>query len=144
MLRLPFPAAGDPPEGFDSEVRLPLRDAAAHDLAVRLLAEVDPTLLLTLPALHRIEVDLEGVQRTLVAEPGRRRRHRASSTTERALRWRVVRAHGCAAAELLADRPVEEREPYLWQVLWAVSRRRRPAACNRCRYGSRRRPCARR
>ena len=120
VLRLPFPVEGEPPAGFDSEVRLPLRDAAAHDLAVRLLAEVDPTLLLTLPALQRIEVDLEGVQRILVAEPGA---DGISVVVDdgAALRWRVLRRSGSLAPELLADRPAEERSRTLWQVLWAVA-----------------------
>ncbi|MDX6254371.1 MAG: hypothetical protein QOJ11_705 [Frankiales bacterium] len=120
VLRLPFPATGSPPDGYASEVRLPLRDAEARDLAVRLLAGVDPTLLLTLPALTRIEVDLEGVQRTLVAEPG------PDGLTVivddgAALRWRVVRRSGTLPAELLAGRPTEERGRSRWQVLWAVN-----------------------
>ena len=119
VLRLPFATEGAPPTGYDSAVTLPLRDADAHDLAVRLLAAVDPTLLLTLPGLTRIDVDLDGVQRTLVAEPG------PDGDTVvvddgNALRWRVVRASGALSAELLADRPAEERLRTSWQVLWAV------------------------
>ena len=53
VLRLPFadldlPA---PPDGFDTEVVLPLRSADARQLVAGLLADLDATLLLTLPAL---------------------------------------------------------------------------------------------
>jgi hypothetical protein len=120
VLRLPFPAVGAPPEGFDSEVRLPVRDGAARDLAVRLLAAVDPTLLLTLPGLTRIEVDLEGVQRTLVATLGPDG-DTVVADDGGALRWRVIRRTGTLPAALLADRPAEERARTDWQVLWAVS-----------------------
>ncbi|BEP14452.1 hypothetical protein acdb102_27630 [Acidothermaceae bacterium B102] len=119
VLRLPFVTDGAPPAGYDSAVILPLRDDRAHDLAVRLLAAVDPTLLLTLPALARIDIDLNGVQRTLVAEPG------PDGDTVvvddgNALRWRVTRASGLLPVALLADRPAEERLRTSWQVLWAV------------------------
>jgi hypothetical protein len=119
VLRLPFPVDGSPDAGFDTEVRLPLRGAEARDKAVRMLAGVDPTLLLTLPALQRIEVDLEGVQRILAAEPGPDGLTVVvddGATT----RWRVVRRSGGLAPELLADRPVEERSRTSWRVLWAV------------------------
>ena len=120
VLRLPFAAAGAPPQGYDSEVRLPLRNGRARDVALRLLAAVDPTLLLTLPSLVRIDVDLEGVQRTLVAEPGP-----DGDTTViddgNVLRWRVARASGTLPMALLEDRPAEERARTHWQVLWAVS-----------------------
>jgi hypothetical protein len=120
VLRLPFPAEGRPADGYDTEVRLPLRDAEAHDLAVRLLAGVDPTLLLTLPALTRIDVDLEGVQRTLVSDIA------PDGCTVivddgAVLRWRVLRRAGSLPPALLADRPAEERNRTRWEVLWAVS-----------------------
>ena len=120
VLRLPFVAHGQPPAGYASAVRLPLRDGAAHDLAVRLLAAVDPTLLLTLPALTRIDVDLDGVQRTMVAEEGP---DGITVVTDdgATLRWRVVRGSGRLDPALLAGRPVEERARSRWQVLWAVS-----------------------
>jgi hypothetical protein len=120
VLRLPFPAEGAPPAGYETEVRLPLRDSAARDLALRLLATVDPTLLLTLPALTRIDLDVQGVQRTLVTEPG------DDGLTVvvddgAALRWRVLRRSGTLPVELLADRPAEERGRTHWQLLWAVN-----------------------
>ena len=61
LLRLPFPAdAVDVPEGFDTVVRLPLRDEAAEQAVRRMLAETGPALLLGLPALAVIEIDVDG------------------------------------------------------------------------------------
>jgi hypothetical protein len=65
VLRLPFAAAGVPLEGYDTDVVLPLRDAAARDLVVQQLAELDATLLLALPALREIEIVIDGVPRVL-------------------------------------------------------------------------------
>jgi hypothetical protein len=57
VLRLPWPVAADVPAGFDTEVRLPLRDDvdAAHLLAE--LAEDVGDLLLALPWLAEADVD---------------------------------------------------------------------------------------
>ncbi|MFI7276095.1 sacsin N-terminal ATP-binding-like domain-containing protein [Streptomyces sp. NPDC049879] len=126
LLRLPFP---DPdaavPEGYDTAVRLPLRDAAAEDLANRLLDAVDDTLLLALPGVTEITVTTPGGRRTLTRaqfgpytqiteEPG------PAGSAVRSTRWRVATASGEAAPELMADRPLEERERTHWSVTWAV------------------------
>ncbi|GAA5073055.1 hypothetical protein HNP84_009277 [Thermocatellispora tengchongensis] len=108
LLRLPFPAeAVDVPEGFDTVVRLPLRDKAAEEAVRRMLAETSPALLLGMPALAAIEIDVEGEERTVVAEG-----------------WHVVAASGeftpAQVAELFADRPTEERARPYWMVRWAV------------------------
>ncbi len=111
-LRLPFPAEGEPPEGFDTAVVLPLRDEAAADLVRELLAEVDDTLLLALPRLDRIEIDTGAAPVRVLSDA--------------AERWHTVRAGGTwTGAErgmLLADRPTEERDRPYWSVLWAVRR----------------------
>lgn len=133
LLRLPLPASPpDPaapvaevPEGYDTAVTLPLRDAAAEDLATRLLDAVDDTLLLTLPALAEITVVTPGGVRTLARrqfgpytqiteEPG------PAGSAVRSTRWRVVTERGEADPALLADRPLEERERPHWSVTWAV------------------------
>ncbi|GAA3050095.1 hypothetical protein GCM10020000_33500 [Streptomyces olivoverticillatus] len=57
LLRLPLPAEGEAPEGYDTVVVLPLRDGAAEDLTARLLAAIDDALLLTLPGLTEIVVE---------------------------------------------------------------------------------------
>ncbi|NJQ06386.1 molecular chaperone Hsp90 [Streptomyces lonarensis] len=147
LLRLPFPAgAFTVPDGYDTVVALPLRDAAAQELAARLLAEVGDPLLLALPALAEITVVTPAGSRTLVrtdavpsdtaaapdtadaeggtegegaAEPGEPAEVVVTEGA-RTTRWRTVTARGRAEADLLVDRPLEERERPLWTVTWAV------------------------
>ncbi|HEX4789238.1 MAG TPA: hypothetical protein VH372_12295 [Actinospica sp.] len=118
-LRLPYAADGTPPWGYDTAVVLPLRDEAAAVLARRLLTELDDTLLLALPQLSEIVVDLDGDIRTLTADrstPG----ECVIRDGTRSTRWRLADAQGDADAELLADRPVEERIRARWSLTWAV------------------------
>ncbi|MFF9174291.1 sacsin N-terminal ATP-binding-like domain-containing protein [Streptomyces sp. NPDC014793] len=120
LLRLPFAAEGSAPDPYDTAVILPLRDAAAAGLAERLLDAVDDALLLALPGLEEVVVEVDGgAPRTL-----RRRSEDAVTVVEDSrdgvTRWRTVAAHGPLAAELLADRPVEERLRPHWSVTWAV------------------------
>ncbi|MCO5985235.1 hypothetical protein NE235_03835 [Actinoallomurus spadix] len=121
VLRLPFAAPGRPvPEGYDTLVRLPLRDADAAALVRRLLAETGPALLLSLPALAEITIDVDGDVRTLRATWDRPAEGAGTGTvTVNGTTWRTAEAHGTVTADLLADRPVEER-PY-WQVRWAIA-----------------------
>ena len=120
LLRLPFAAEGSAPDPYDTAVILPLRDAAAADLAERLLDAVDDALLLALPGLEEVVVEVDGdAPRTL-----RRRTEDAVTVVEDSrdgvTRWRTVASHGPLTAELLADRPVEERLRPHWSVTWAV------------------------
>ncbi|MEU7507275.1 sacsin N-terminal ATP-binding-like domain-containing protein [Streptomyces lavendulae] len=120
LLRLPLPAEGTAPEGYDTVVVLPLRDSAAEELARRLLSGVDDALLLTLPGLREIVVETpaDGA-RTLYRRtegPYTVIEDSASGTH----RWRTVRHSGPIERELLADRPVEERLRPVWTVTWAV------------------------
>ncbi|GAB2948705.1 sacsin N-terminal ATP-binding-like domain-containing protein [Nonomuraea fastidiosa] len=109
LLRLPFdePPFIDIPEGFDTLVRLPLRDKDSVEAVRRMLAETSPALLLGLPALERIEIELDGETRTVVAEG-----------------WHVVSESGEftqeEVARLFADRPTEERARPYWSLRWAV------------------------
>jgi hypothetical protein len=118
VLRLPFAADGVPPEGFTTAVTLPLRDEAAVQLIQRLLAETGPALLLALPALAVVEIEADGVTRTLTAA------HDGDGVTITvdgvAGRWRTAAAAGQADPGLLADRPAEERARPAWSVRWAV------------------------
>jgi hypothetical protein len=111
VLRLPFEAEGEPPEGYDTAVILPLRDEAAAELVRRLLDEAGDALLLALPGLERIEIDVEGSVRVLADAESR---------------WYVQRAAGVLdesdRERLLADRPTEERTRPYWSVLWALPR----------------------
>ena len=118
VLRLPFAAGGAPPEGFTTAVTLPLRDAAARELAGRLLAQTGPALLLALPALDRVEIEADGSTRVLTAA---RDGDDVTITIDgSATRWRTATAGGRLAPGLLADRPTEERARTSWSVCWAV------------------------
>jgi hypothetical protein len=108
LLRLPL--AADPldvPEGFDTLVRLPLRDEASAEAVRRMLQETSPALPLGMPALTAIEIDLDGTVRTVSADG-----------------WHVVSASGSFTPEetaaLFADRPTEERARPFWSLRWAV------------------------
>ena len=119
LLRLPLPAEGTAPEGYDTVVVLPLRDGAAADLVERLLAGVDDALLLTLPGLAEIVIETpEGVRELRRTVQGPYVHVQDSAHGER--RWRVVSHGGGLAPALLADRPVEERLRPHWAVTWAV------------------------
>ncbi|MEW9532509.1 hypothetical protein [Microbispora sp. NPDC049125] len=108
LLRLPFPEdALQVPEGFDTVVRLPLRDEAAERAVRRMLEEAGPALPLAMPALETVEIEVDGHVRVLSAEG-----------------WHRVGASGVfgpeQVAELFADRPTEERARPYWEVRWAV------------------------
>jgi len=129
VLRLPFPAdpaIAGPPDGYDTVVHLPLRDAAAVATARELLRAVDPTLPLVMPGLSEIAIHVGGDGETRVltcdwAEPPAPgpippphgstvidARLGGGSLTNAAW-WRGCVRRGEIPAELLADRPVEER-----------------------------------
>ncbi|MFB8198733.1 sacsin N-terminal ATP-binding-like domain-containing protein [Kitasatospora purpeofusca] len=141
LLRLPFAAEGPAPDGYDTVVVLPLRDAAAEDLTRRLLAGIDDALLLTLPGLAEVVVETSDGTRTLTrsaaaprpdaalpAPSGRAAGAEISEVTitddadgqPRRTVWQTVGAAGPLDVELLADRPTEERARPHWTVTWAV------------------------
>ncbi|MFJ5089138.1 sacsin N-terminal ATP-binding-like domain-containing protein [Streptomyces sp. NPDC088674] len=118
LLRLPFPAEGSAPEGYDTVVVLPLRDAVAEDLVERLLTGIDDALLLSLPGLAEIVVETpEGtrVLRRRVEDP-----YTVIEDDGAVRRWRTVSHGGALDTALLAGRPVEERLRPWWAVTWAV------------------------
>ncbi|MEU9126047.1 molecular chaperone Hsp90 [Streptomyces sp. NPDC048506] len=119
LLRLPLPAEGTAPDGYDTAVVLPLRDVAAQDLAERLLDGVDAALLLTLPGLSEVVVETpEGARELRRRQDGP---YVLIEDSERgATRWRVASDGGPLDPALLADRPVEERLRPAWTVTWAV------------------------
>ncbi|MGW6457493.1 sacsin N-terminal ATP-binding-like domain-containing protein [Streptomyces sp. NPDC055078] len=125
LLRLPLPAEGTAPDGYDTVVVLPLRDGAAVDLVERLLAAVDDALLLTLTGLSEIVIETpEGVRTLQRRADGPYVRILDSADgdhgTDGDHRWRVVSHGGGIEAELLKDRPLEERLRPYWSVTWAV------------------------
>ncbi|MGW6542172.1 sacsin N-terminal ATP-binding-like domain-containing protein [Streptomyces massasporeus] len=120
LLRLPYAAEGTAPAPYDTAVILPLRDAAAADLAERLLRAVDDAVLLTLPGLEELVVEINGESpRTLT-----RRIDGAFTVVDDSVHgvthWRTTAAHGPLTPDLLTDRPVEERLRPHWSVTWAV------------------------
>ncbi|MGA5167625.1 sacsin N-terminal ATP-binding-like domain-containing protein [Streptomyces lavendulocolor] len=119
LLRLPLPAEGTAPEGYDTVVILPLRDAAAVDLVERLLAGIDDALLLTLPGLADVVVETPQGTRTLTRREQDGYVH-VDDTAAGTRRWRTVSHRGAIEPELLKDRPVEERLRPHWSVTWAV------------------------
>ncbi|MFB4422787.1 sacsin N-terminal ATP-binding-like domain-containing protein [Streptomyces sp. QL37] len=119
LLRLPLPAEGTAPDGYDTVVVLPLRDGVAEDLVSRLLEGVDDALLLTLSGLDEVVIETPDGVRTL------RRSQRGPYThvddsVHGLHRWRTVAVQGPLEPALLADRPVEERLRPHWSVTWAV------------------------
>ncbi|AYY11551.1 molecular chaperone Hsp90 [Actinobacteria bacterium YIM 96077] len=106
----------------DTAVLLPLRDDDAVATARRLIDAIDDALLLVLPALGEIVIESGTGRRTLTASSATVLDH-AGGIWERhvgARRWRLAHATGSASAELLADRPVEERARPQWSVTVAV------------------------
>jgi hypothetical protein len=118
-LRLPYPAEGTAPWGYDTSVVLPLRDTAAATLVRRLLTELDDTLLLALPQLAEIVVEVDGEVRTLTSDRSTRDEC-VIGDGSRTTRWRLAGAQGELDSALLADRPVEERIRAHWSLTWAV------------------------
>jgi hypothetical protein len=122
VLRLPFPAdpaaSSEIPGGFATAVVLPLRDGAALALVEALLRALDDALLLALPALGRLEVDAPGLALRLDA------RDDAGDVVvtdgDRETRWARVERRGSHPGDLLAGRPLEERDRPGWQVSVAV------------------------
>ncbi|WP_322753291.1 sacsin N-terminal ATP-binding-like domain-containing protein [Frankia sp. Cas3] len=136
VLRLPSTLADapPPPEGYDTVVRLPLRDAGAMALARALLAGLDPTLPLVMPGLSEITVVVDGARTTLscvwvdptpagpAGPAGQRARDNDLSGAPGGLnghgqevalldgrRWVGRVRRGVIPPDLLIDRPVEER-----------------------------------
>ncbi|GHC71569.1 hypothetical protein GCM10010507_58230 [Streptomyces cinnamoneus] len=121
LLRLPLPAEGEAPAGYDTVVVLPLRDGAAEDLTARLLAGVDDALLLALPGLTEVVVETPGDgERTLTRRQDGPYVVVEDSAAPQPTRWRVHRDGGPLEPALLADRPVEERLRPHWSLTWAV------------------------
>src|SRR5205823_3368641 len=67
VLRLPWPAAGSPPEGFATEVVLPLARGPGDAVAAA-LGELDAELLLALPGLVAVDVVTGGGVRRLALD----------------------------------------------------------------------------
>jgi hypothetical protein len=117
VLRLPWPALGTPPEGFATEVVLPLRPGVPAAVAAA-LRSLRAELLLALPGLSAIDVVVDGEVRSLSREGWAPRTTLADGDV--ATVWQVATRSGELAADLVAERPVEERFRRGWTVTWAV------------------------
>jgi hypothetical protein len=107
VLRLVWPSAEHPPDGYSTEVRLPLRDGVDGTALLANARSTAPDLLLALPALVEIDVDGHVVRREErdgVVEIGPRR-------------WRLMRRAGVLA---VTDVAVEQRDRQEWSVTWAL------------------------
>ena len=109
LLRLPLPSDAVPRTGFDTEVRVVLRPEAVAALQAQ-LDGLEPSLLLVLPGLHRVEV----AGRVLDAVPD------GDDVLLDGVRWRVASSTGELDPALLTGRPVEERTQTRWTVTWAI------------------------
>ncbi|MFI6856917.1 sacsin N-terminal ATP-binding-like domain-containing protein [Streptomyces sp. NPDC050416] len=120
LLRLPFAAEGTAPDPYDTAVILPLRDAAAADLAERLLRAVDDALLLTLAGLEEVVVEIDGESPRTISRRTDGPFTVVDDSGDGVTYWRTAAAHGPLTPELLTGRPVEERLRPHWSVTWAV------------------------
>lgn len=120
LLRLPFAAEGTAPDPYDTAVILPLRDAAAADLAERLLHAVDDALLLTLAGLEEVVVEINGESPRTLSRRTDGPFTVVDDSGDGVTYWRTAAAHGPLDPELLTGRPVEERLRPHWSVTWAV------------------------
>ncbi|MCM3887074.1 sacsin N-terminal ATP-binding-like domain-containing protein [Frankia sp. R82] len=106
ILRLPFSITDTPPpDGYDTVVRLPLRDEAAATLAQELLLGLDPTLPLVLGGPGEIIIDIDGDVRTLTC-----RWHRGGPILRRDPNTEQQLDDGqLSTASLLAEQPADEQ-----------------------------------
>ncbi|MGH3786257.1 MAG: sacsin N-terminal ATP-binding-like domain-containing protein [Pseudonocardiaceae bacterium] len=111
VLRLVWPAEGDPPPGFDTEVRLPLRAGIDPQVLLAAFADEAGDLLLALPWLHRVDIGdrvlrREGDNPVLVHDGPEVRS------------WRMVRRAGRLPEDALAGLGPEARPE--WSLCWAL------------------------
>ena len=150
VLRLPWPVEGAPPEGFATEVVLPLRPGARADVASA-LAGLPAELLLALPGLAGVEIVVDGARphargRTLRRPgPPHRRRRGDRLAGRRAVRGAGGRARrrpagrGARPARLdghLGGAPRRGRRPRpVARAGRSCTRRRRATSRSPCRCG---------
>lgn len=113
VLRLPWETEERPPEGFSTEVRLPLRDDVDAEELLAACAEQAADLLLALPALTEIRVGEQAWTRT--DETGDRV---VVTGPARSDRWLVHRASGELSAAVLGGLGAEAGGH--WRIAWAL------------------------
>lgn len=115
VLRLVWPHAGDPPEGFDTEVRLPLRSDVDADALLASFEQQAPDLLLALPALAEIRVGARTWHREDLGDD-----RVAVHGPDRTDRWLLHRRSGELPDSALAGLGADSRHRTGWWVCWAV------------------------
>lgn len=119
VLRLPWPDDRPPPEGFDTEIRLPLRPGV-REAVDEALAAVDLRLLLALPGLSYVDVNgrvLERVESAAIGDAVQTLRLRDA---DRSSTWLVHCREVAPPDALLSARGVEERQRSTSSITWAV------------------------
>ncbi|HXT46559.1 MAG TPA: hypothetical protein VN748_21010 [Pseudonocardiaceae bacterium] len=114
VLRLVWPAGGEPPAGFDTEVQLPLRAGIDPEALLATWAGEATDLLLALPWLHRIDIGDRLLRREGRDDDDLVHVYDGSQLH----RWRVVRRSGALPAEALAGLGPEARTQ--WSLCWAL------------------------
>ncbi|PPK70515.1 hypothetical protein V5P93_000605 [Actinokineospora auranticolor] len=114
VLRVVWPADGDVPDGFATEVRLPLRDGVDGAALLADFAGQAADLLLALPGLERIEIGADAWWR--VGDGARVHIHGPDGVVS----WLVHRVAGVLPEDLVESLGVEARERPQWTVCWAV------------------------
>ena len=136
VLRLPWPmesTGGPVPSGFDTEVRLPLRDGLVGGVT-ELLDGVGDDLLWALPGLLTVEIAMPGAPVRVISRLDEGDgitviQHDATGNgpaTSNPIgpassRYRAVTGRGSIPPELLVDRPIEERTRDQWQLTWVLA-----------------------
>lgn len=115
VLRLAWPLSDAPPEGFDTEVRLPLRDDVDADALRDSLVVQVPDLLLALPALREIRIGDSAWRREDLGED-----RVAVHGPERTEWWLLHRSSGRLPSSALAGQAAEQRWHGGWWVCWAL------------------------
>lgn len=119
VLRLAWPTGERPPEGFDTEVRLPLRSDVDVSELRSALAEQAADLLLALPDLREISCGDQVWHRqdTGTDTDGDRVVVRGPDGTDR---WLVHRESGELSESAVSDLGAEAQHAARWRVCWAV------------------------
>ncbi|MBA0127693.1 molecular chaperone Hsp90 [Haloechinothrix sp. YIM 98757] len=119
VLRLPWPVpAGEPdvPEPFDTEVRLPLADGVEEASLLAEFAGEVTDVLLTFPALERVDIAGEVWTRTDTGEGIVEIARSGAAGT----RWLVHSTSGEFSGEQAATLGIEAAHHPQWTVLWAL------------------------
>lgn len=116
VLRLVWPGMEQPPSGFETEVRLPLRAEIDSAALFADFADQAADLLLALPALREIRVG-EQVWRRADLGDDRVAVHGPTATET----WLLHRSSGQLPESALSGLATEARDRTHWTVCWAVS-----------------------